>query len=175
MMWLFFFLQILFVADMPLAATHIAASDVSYDGKKVFLRGSVRLQHDFGAISCDEAEIILEPNTKNLAFDTILLKGNVFVKLKDESEVRSEKADINCKTFEGLFHSDAPQKVIYTTFANGQKDKTPVKATSQAMKVAMHKGAAGSNSSYTIRDIQAIGAVIIEYQNNLPNAEGETK
>ena len=174
MIWFFFFLYIpLFcVAD---SVTQIAAHDVSYDGKKVLLRGCVRLTSEFGAISCDQAEIALEPHTKNLTFDTIFMKGNVLVTLKDESEVQSENADINCKTLEGLFHSESPQKVVYTTFLSGQKDKVPVKATSKALKVTMHKIANSQSSSYTIRDVQAIGAVIVEYQNNLPNNKEEAK
>lgn len=149
--------------------TQIEANDIDYDGKKICLRGKVKLNHQFGDIMCEKAILLLSENdteSKMTAPQRILLFGDVYVKLRDGSSITSEEADIHCPTLEGVFTSEPPQKVIYTTFMIDGKETIPVKASSRAMKVIMKKSD-GPNSSYIVHDMQAEGSVIIEYQNAL--------
>ncbi|MBS0655742.1 MAG: hypothetical protein JSR46_08190 [Verrucomicrobia bacterium] len=161
------------VCVSPLAATplsHLEAGDVDYDGKKITLVGAVHLTHQFGAIACDKAVIILperEGEAKMLLTpQKILLYGNVNVQLRDGSTISSEEADINCPTLEGVFTANPPLKVVYSTLMVDGKETIPVKASSRAMRVIMKKSE-GPNSSYVVHDMQAEGSVQIEYQNAL--------
>lgn len=153
--------------------SHLEAGDVDYDGKKINLVGAVKLTHQFGAIACDKAVLLLperEAEAKMLSPERILLYGNVYAQLRDGSTIASEEADIYCPTLEGVFTATPPQKVVYSTLMVDGKETIPVKASSRAMKVIMKKSD-GPNSSYIVHDMQAEGSVTIEYQNALQTKE----
>lgn len=151
---------------LPLNATEIEANQADYDGDKIRLTGKVHIQHEFGEIFCDRGVMLMMKGEKRFSPERILLNDNVEVKLKDGSILTSEQADIDCITLIGLFTATAPQKVEYLTLML-EGDKTfPVKATSRAMRVTMKK-ADTPKSEYVIQDVQAEGAVNIEYQNEL--------
>jgi len=156
----------LFLFFLPLEATEIEANKAEYDGDKIRLTGNVHIEHDFGEIHCDRGVMLMAKGQKRYAPERILLNDNVHVKLKDGSILTSEEADIDCQTLVGLFTAKAPQKVEYLTLML-EGDKTfPVKATSRAMRVMMKKQEI-PKSEYVIQDVQAEGAVNIEYQNEL--------
>lgn len=152
--------------------TRVEAGDINYDGKKIDLKGDVVLNHQFGDITCDKAILLLserDTEAKMMMPQRILLFGNVYVKLRDESIITSEEADIYCPTLEGVFTAEPPQKVVYNTFMGEGKARIPIKASSRAMKVIMKKST-GPNASYIVQDMQAEGAVTVEYQNALQPA-----
>lgn len=152
--------------------TQIEAQDVDFDGKKVRLAGQVHVAHEFGDIYCTRAVLILTEGQKGFSPHRIILDGDVEVKLHDGSQINSEEADIDCKTLEGVFVAGDAKKVIYSTFVGDAKNKVPVKALSRAMKISLKKSENGSN--YEISDVQAEGAVKVEYQNSLAGT-GVTK
>jgi hypothetical protein len=158
-------LPLQYAAAAPL--TQIQANEVDYDGKKILMVGEVRIDHQFGKILCDKAELIMpEGEQKRMTPDKIFLNGAVEVTLRDGSILTSDAADINCQTLEGYFTSTPPQKVTYLTLIVEDNKTIPVKAMSRAMRVTMKKSE-GPKSEYVIRDVQAEGAVNIEYQNAL--------
>ena len=149
------------------AVTQIEAQAADYDGKKIRLSGGVHIMHEFGEISCDRGVMLLTENmAKRATPGRILLYGAVEIKLHDGSILTSEEADINCQTLEGVFTAQAPQKVIYLTRLSEGDRTVPVKTISRAMRVHMKKSD-GPKSEYIIRDVQAEGAVNIEYLNGL--------
>lgn len=145
----------------------IEAEDVDYDGKRVMMTGKVHIDHQFGEIFCEEAELLMPAGeTKKMTPEKIFLRGAVKVRLHDGSVLTSDAADIDCKTLEGYFTAEPPQKVTYLTLIVEEDKSIPVKAMSRAMRVSMKK-TEGPKSEYVIRDVQAEGAVNIEYQNAL--------
>ncbi len=152
---------------MPLyasAKTGIEANSADYDGKKISMAGSVYIQHEFGNIRCEKGVLLMKPaSDKRFDPDRIMLSGAVEVTLHDGSILTSDDADIDCKTLEGVFTANAPQKVVYITRVEEEGNAVPVKTMSRAMRVVMKKEE-GDKSSYVIQDIQAEGAVNIEYQ-----------
>jgi lipopolysaccharide assembly outer membrane protein LptD (OstA) len=155
------------VSTMPVYAgkQSLAADSVDYDGKKIQMMGAVNIQHEFGNICCDKGVLIMkEASAKRLDFDRILLHGHVNVVLHDGSILTAEEADINCETLEGVFSSSAPEKVVYSTRVEENGSFVPVKTVSRSMRVTVKRAANSDKSEYIIHDIQAEGAVNIEYQ-----------
>lgn len=145
---------------LPLTAanrTSLEAESVDYDGKKIRMAGAIKIAHEFGDLACNKGVILMK---EGMNPERILLYGDVVVVLKDGSILASEEADINCETLEGVFRSTSPQKVEYTTRVEEDKKAVPVKTMSRSMRVTMKKG---TKSEYVISDVQADGAVNIEY------------
>ena len=141
--------------------TKIEADSADYDGKKIRMCGKVFLQHEFGNIRCEKAVMLMkEGSDKRIDPERILLYGNVQVGLRDGSVLHADEADINCMTLEGVFTAEAPNKVSYLTRIEEEGKSCPVKTTSRAMRVIMKR----ENKEYVIHDLQAEGAVNIEYQ-----------
>lgn len=146
--------------------THIEADQADYDGKKICMNGNVHIQHDFADITCDKGVMLMdEASEKHLSPQRILLYGSVKAILHDGSILTSEEADINCQTLEGVFTASAPQKVIYRTRVEDGQETAAVKTMSRAMRVLMKKQKEeGEKSHYVVSDMQAEGAVNIEYE-----------
>ena len=139
----------------------LEADYADYDGKRIHMLGSVFIQHEFGDIRCDRGEMLMKDTPdKGLDPDRIKLYGSVEVILKDGSILTSDEADIACDTLIGIFTAEAPQKVVYITRVEDAGRTVPVKTMSRAMKVTMKR----ESTEYVIDDIQAEGAVNIEYQ-----------
>jgi hypothetical protein len=148
---------------------NIEASQVDFDGKKIRLAGDVHINHQFGEIRCEKGVLLLDEQRvqdKKHMPSRILLSGSVEIKLKDGSVLTSDEADIDCKNLEGVFSSTPPNKVTYLTLFLEQGKTVPVKALSRAMRVLMKKSD-GPKSEYVVSDVQGIGAVSVQYQNNL--------
>lgn len=145
------------------AKTTMEADSADYDGKNIRMAGNVHIEHEFGTIDCLKGVVVMKEGSK-MRFDPdrILLSGEVLVVLHDGSELRSDEADINCDTLEGVFTAEAPQKVEYVTRVEEAGKTVPVKTMSRAMRISMKKEEA--TSQYVVQDIQAEGAVNIEYQ-----------
>ncbi|MCE5293510.1 MAG: hypothetical protein LLF94_02710 [Chlamydiales bacterium] len=147
------------------AKTSIQADSADYDGKKIRMAGGVRIQHEFGNIACDKGVMLMkEAPEVRLDLDRIMLNGSIELILHDGSVLTAEEADINCKTLEGVFTATEPNKVIYLTRVEEDGQAIPVKTMSRSMRVTMKREQNGSGSQYVIQDVQALGAVNIEYQ-----------
>ena len=138
----------------------------TYDGKKIHLDGEVFIEHHFGLISCDKADLLLstaqpERESKNLTPEKILLCGHVQIELQDGSHLTANEADINCLDLEGYFTAIDPDKVVYTTYFSEGGNKMPVITSSRAMRLKMKKEE--GSSQYVFSDMQGEGAVSIEY------------
>lgn len=154
---------------MPLhARTSIQADSADYDGKQIRMAGAVHIEHEFGNLSCDKGVMLMKDAAqKRLDLDRILLYGAVEVVLHDGSILTSEEADINCDTLEGVFTSGDPEnKVVYITRVEEEGKAVPLKTMSRTMRVTMKKqaGPDGKKAEYVVQDVQAEGAVNIEYQ-----------
>lgn len=147
--------------------TSIETDNADYDGKQILMHGSVRINHEFGNLACDKGVLVVkEDGQSRLDPDRIFLYGAVRVVLHDGSILTSEEADINCHTLEGVFTATAPQKVVYITRVEEGDKAVPVTTMSRCMRVTMKKQsgqAVGQKSQYVIQDVQAEGAVQIEY------------
>ena len=148
--------------------TSIQTDNADYDGKQIHMVGAVHIQHEFGNLTCDKGVLVMkEKGQSRLDPDRIFLYGSVAVVLHDGSILTSEEADINCETLEGVFTATPPNKVVYVTRVEEGDKAVPVKTISRCMRVTMKRQsgqAAGQKSQYVIQDVQAEGAVQIEYQ-----------
>jgi hypothetical protein len=150
--------------------TQLEANDVDYDGKKIRLAGSVRIDHPFGELCCEKAVLLLaegSETSKKMIPERILLEGQVHVLLQDGSSLVSDEADLDCKTLEAVFTATLPTKVIYTTSKDGGVNGIPIRASSRALRVKMKKDVASNSSEYALSDVQGEDAVTIEYLNAL--------
>jgi len=146
--------------------SEIKAKDVDYDGKRITLKGDVKIEHRLGRLACNKATIFLlqakDTEEKNLTPEYITLEGGVIAELKDGSILHSQLAEINCQTLEGVFTSPNPEKVTYIAQMKEGEKTVPVKTTSSAMRVRMKK----KENEYVFSDFQGEGSVSIEYQHS---------
>ncbi len=158
----YLFVCLLFLLPLEGASrTKIEADSADYDGKKIRMCGKVFLQHEFGNIRCDKGVMLMkEGSDKRIDPERIMLYGSVEMVLKDGSILKADEADIHCTTLEGVFTAEAPNKVSYFTRIEEEGKTCPVKTTSRAMRIIMKR----ENQEYVIHDLQAEGAVNIEYQ-----------
>ena len=156
-------------SEQPLVAalSSLEANSVDFDGDQIRLGTNVHIEHTFGKIRCDKACIMLEeqlPSKKKVP-RTIFLEGNVQIDLKNDSSIVSDKAEIDCKTLQGIFTVTDSEKVIYTTQSNDKGAATLMRTTSKSLQVTMKKVAEeGRKAVYSIQDIQGQDADRIEYQ-----------
>ena len=156
--------------------TKLVADDVDYDCKRMILAGSVFLDHAFGTIACDKAVLIFAQEQENGTDQAVAamptggfspkileLHGNVFIALKDGTTLSSDDAEIQCATMEGVFTSNKPNKVYYTTSVQEGTAASKLRAESQAIRLKMTK-VGGDNPQYAFTDMQSEGAMNIEYE-----------
>ena len=143
----------------------VKAFKVEYDGNTIFLSKDVCITHDFGALYCDEAEILLQVGAdlaKNhnaaTAAEKIFLHGNVRINTKDGSSIVADNAEIDCMALQAYFTSIDPNHVI-SHAKMGDADE-PVKTLARAMRITMKK----EQDHYVLSDVKAEGSVQMEYQ-----------
>jgi hypothetical protein len=150
-------------ADLPLLPLEaVEAEHVDFDEKTVHLIGHVKVVHDFGILCCNEAILIL-PQGKQVdeqpAVQEIFLKGTVSVDFTDGSRLTADEGDIDCRTLEGTFYADPPEKVVYRGYAIDKNKRVPIRATGRALKASIAKTSEG----YALSSLRGEGAVNIEY------------
>ena len=161
----------LFGMSLTKSISEIKADDIDYNGKKICLAGSVRIDHHLGMLHCDKAELVLLDGHKEVknagpaptsAPERIILQHNVQLEMKNGSSLVADHADINCLELEGVFTAALPHKVVYTTYLEEEGKRVPVITSSQTMRIKMKKDE--KTAQYVLSDIQGEGAVTIEYQ-----------
>jgi hypothetical protein len=150
-------------ANLPLLPLEaVEAEHVDFDEKTVHLVGRVKVVHDFGILCCNEAMLIL-PQGKQAdeqpAVQQIFLKGNVSVDFTDGGRLTSDEGEIDCRTLEGTFFAEPPEKVVYKGYAIDKNRRVPIRATGRALKALIAKTPEG----YALSSLRGEGAVNIEY------------
>lgn len=141
---------------------NVEAEHVDFDEKILHLVGNVRVDHDFGIMSCRESTVLLRQEKKEgetVPLDHIFLKGDVCIDFTDGSQLRCDEGTIDCGSLDGTFISNDPGKVVYTTFVSNGSTRIPVKATSKALHATIVKTSEG----YALKKLQGEGAVNIAY------------
>jgi len=151
----------------PLPLETVEAEHIDFDEKTVHLVGHVKVVNDFGTLHCNEATLVL-PQGKQPddapAVQEIFLKGEVAVDFTDGSRVTAGEGEIDCRTFEGTFFSEPPEKVIYQGYTMDKDRKIPVRASGRALKATIVKTPEG----FSLSSLRGEGAVNIEYLRSDP-------
>jgi len=164
---LFFLLPFSLQAIIPfLPVQHIEAEQVSFDEQTVILKTNVRVVHEIGILTCQESRLILDQHAKQEGFAVrkIFLQKDVKVKFTDGSSLSCDEGEIDCETFETVFRSSPPKKVIYSTFTGTGKDVVPIKATSRVLRATIEK----TEQGHALKSLKGEGAVNIEYLKEVP-------
>jgi hypothetical protein len=145
---------------LPLEA--VEAEHVEFDEKTVHLVGHVKVVHDFGTLCCNEA-ILMLPQGKQAeeqpAIQEIFLKDTVSVTFTDGSHLTADEGRIDCRTLEGTFLAEPPEKVVYQGFAIDKNRRVPIRATGRALRATIAKTPEG----FSLSSLRGEGAVNIEY------------
>ena len=148
----------------------VEAEHVEFDEKTVHLVGHVRVVNNFGTLCCNEATLTL-PQGKQAdegpAVKEIFLKGAVCVDFTDGSQVTADEGEIDCRTLEGTFFAEPPEKVVYKGFAADKDRRVPIRATGRALRATIAKTAEG----FSLSSLRGEGAVNIEYLPADPKTE----
>jgi len=162
---LLFFLPLPLQAIIPfLPVQHIAAEQVSFDEQSVRLKTNVRVVHEIGVLTCQDSRLILDQNAKQEGFAVrkIFLHKDVHIEFTNGSSLSCDEGEIDCETFDTVFRSTPPRKVIYSTFTGSGKDLLPIKATSRVLRATIGK----TEQGHTLKSLKGEGAVNIEYLKN---------
>ena len=147
----------------------VEAEHIDFDEKTVHLVGHVKVVNDFGTLHCNEATLVL-PQGKQPddapSVQEIFLKGAIAVDFTDGSRVTANEGQIDCRTLEGTFFSEPPEKVIYQGYTMDKDRKVPVRATGRALKATIVKTPEG----FSLSSLRGEGAVNIEYLRSEPPA-----
>ena len=157
-----FFSSRLVAADQPLLPIHnIEAEHIDFNEKTIHLVGNVKVAHEFGLIKCQEATLFLRQEKKEEEthpVERILLKTDVSIDISHGHTLISDEGDIDCTTLVGLFLAEPGRFVTYISSSTNGPLKTPLKATSKALKGKITKTSQG----YELSSLQGEGAVHIE-------------
>lgn len=168
---LFFLSTRLLAAEQPLLPIHnIEAEHIDFNEKTIHLVGNVKVEHEFGIIKCHEGTLILRQEKKEgetLPVERILLKKNVSIDFSQGHSLFSDAGDIDCATLEGIFLAEPGNTVTYISSSADGPLKTPLKATSKALKGKIAKTSQG----YELTSLQGEGAVHIESLQNIALAK----
>jgi hypothetical protein len=169
--WIFFFLIALSphasttlqgAEELPLLPIHnIEAEHIEFNEKTILLVGNVKVTHEFGVIRCQEATLLLRQEKRageTLPVERILLKEAVTIDFSEGHSLSSDEGDIDCATLECIFLATPPHVVTYISSSETGPLKTPLKATSKALKGKITKTPQG----YELMSLRGEGAVHIE-------------
>lgn len=140
---------------------NIEAEHIDFNEKKIHLVGNVKVDHEFGMIRCQEATLLLRQDKKEgetLPVERILLKDKVSIDFSNGHTLLSDEGDIDCATLEGIFLATSSTVVTYLSHSENGPLKTPLKATSKALKGKIAKTPQG----YQLTELKGEGAVHIE-------------
>jgi len=142
-----------------LPVQEINADSVTFDEKKIYLKGNVKVLHEFGTLRCDESTLFLtkNENSSEKSANKIFLKNNVHIDFSDGSSLQATEGEIYCEALEAHFCATPPQKVIYITYT--EDEHLPIRATSRALQATIVRGKDG----YSLNSLKGEGAVNIEY------------
>lgn len=142
----------------------LSAMQVDYKNRTMLLTGDVVVEHDFGKMSAQYAEIRSLPHEKKLRLGSIHLKDKVNVILKGEGQLSCGVADIDYLQMIGSFK----ENVLYVEAVHGKKSAPPLLVKSNQMTLKINPPAAqGSSTKNFVEQILVEGDVSVNYNSNL--------
>jgi lipopolysaccharide export system protein LptA len=95
-----------------IASALLTSDHFHYDGNKAHLEGHVSLDHPWGKILSDKADLEYDPKKQKGPFSQIELQGNVDLK-KETLSIKCDRASLNCLKSEGVFWGAPILKAFY--------------------------------------------------------------
>jgi len=174
---LIFFLlpSCLFGVGLPLLPIQqLEAENIDFNEKIITLTGNVSVAHEIGILHCYKSILHLndtKTSANELAVNQILLYENVTIDFSDGSQLTADEGTLDCVTMESVFISTPPSKVVYTSYAQDEHQKIPVRASGRVLKAKIVKTPQG----YALSSLKGEGAVNIEYLRplNVPEKKQE--
>ena len=154
--------------DEPLM---VVDSDVAdYNGKSMTLSGHVVVEHELGKISADWIQIIPQTIRKKLRLNTLTMKEDVNIALKDGGHLSCASAFLDYVALKGRFEGgDDQQFVVFNENCpdkNGTLAPLTVKSKQMLIKIAhCDTGSSQAPHSY-ISTISANDSVTVNYNND---------
>jgi hypothetical protein len=156
---LFLLSSVAFAAPMP-ESTSVSSSSADYDGNMLSLKGSVLLDHGLGKMSAEEAELERQETGKDFPFSLIHLRKEVFLHLKNHTELKCDEAELDFVSLKGHLKAKNQGKV---TFTDAMKKGT-LQVMSDAAELEMAKnGHDGKKTDFDLTALYAVNNVIINY------------
>jgi len=143
----------------------LSSTHASYNGNALVLEGRVQLDHGLGNMYAEQAFLQKQETSGDFPFSVIELKKDVFLSLKNKSELKSDSAEFDFKELKGLLSAQGDKKVSYK---DSLKKEGSAAAAFRLMSRRIHlqlvKNPSTSGSSqYEIDSLVAQNDVQIEY------------
>jgi hypothetical protein len=143
----------------------LSSTHASYNGNALVLEGRVQLDHGLGNMYAEQAFLQKQETSGDFPFSFIELKKDVFLSLKNKSELKSDRAEFDFNELKGLLSAYDDKKVSYK---DSLKKEGSAAAAFRLMSRQIHlqlvKNASTSGTSqYEIDSLVAQDDVQIEY------------
>lgn len=132
-----------------------------YNGKKITLQGNVIVEHQLGSITATWVEAIPETIDKKVCFNTLTMKENIKIALKDGGELCCANASVNYHTLLGQFEGDEQQE--YVVYTESLHIPLVVKSRKMQIKIDQKQISSGQSTRSSISDIIADQNVTVNY------------
>lgn len=144
----------------------IDSAVADYDGRKITLSGDVVVEHDLGKISANFVELVPSREGKKLRFESLTLKENILIALKDGGKLSCAYAYLDYNGLIGNFKGDAEHE--YVIYTEGYRDKDnmiiPLVVKSRQMNVKIDQQEDKSKTAKSrIASIDASDNVTVNY------------
>lgn len=154
-------------APVPEAASGaVSSTSASYNGNALVLTGHVTLDHGLGKMLAEEARLEKQEElTKDFPFQLIHLSKQVILSLKNNAELKCERADLDFTTLKGHLFAKDGEKVSYLDHVKKQSSKeSNVQLLGTTLELSLAKEEkVGEKIEYAIESALAKGDVEIAY------------
>ena len=154
-----------FALDVHALPVHsIEAEKVRTEDKKIILEGSVVAVFDLGTATCGRAVVLmddLEKHEKKEDLSRLIeMEQHVVVTFTDGSFLSADHGSIDCIKREGTFWGSDTEKAVYETSLADRSERSRMRASGHCLHGVLVK----TDSGWTLDDLNAEGAVRIEYR-----------
>ena len=147
------------------------SDEADYNGKTMTLSGHVVVEHELGRISADWIEIVPQTIRKKLRLNTLTMKEDVNIALKDGGRLSCAHAFLDYTAFKGRFEGDDLQQFV--TYTENCPDKAgtlvpiTVKSKQMFIKIAQNDSNSDTQAPHSyISTISVNDSVTVNYNND---------
>ncbi len=146
-------------------ANQLSSTHASYNGNALVLEGRVQLDHGLGNMYAEQAFLQKQEVGNDFPFSFIELKKDVFLSLKNKSELKSDSAEFDFNELKGVLSAYEGKKVSYKDSLKKEgSTAVPFQLMSSQILLQLAKSASVSGTSqYEIHSLTAQNEVLIEY------------
>ncbi len=150
----------------PPTSGSVSSTSASYNGNALVLTGHVTLDHGLGKMEAEEAQLEKQEElSKDFPFRLIHLSKEVVLALKNNAQLKCERADLDFTTLKGFLTAKEADKVSYIDHIKRKGSKeSSLKLLGQTLELSFLKqDHSAEKTEYAVESALARGSVEVLY------------